>query len=102
MINTEIQIKSNKLSFILYIFFVIVQMQNEGSNGVRSCEQDLGKQGNNQEGLSVVGSGALALDRRLATQFLLSPEMSVSSFHTKSFKLFSILIIPEYRSGDHF
>ncbi|KAK4845311.1 hypothetical protein QYF36_003445 [Acer negundo] len=32
-------------------------MQNEGSNGVHSSEQDLEKQGNNQEGLSVVGSG---------------------------------------------
>ncbi|TXG65811.1 hypothetical protein EZV62_007086 [Acer yangbiense] len=53
-----------------------VQMQNEGSNGGHSCEQDLEKQGKSQEGLSVVGSGALALDRRLATQFLLSPEMS--------------------------
>ncbi|KAK0589601.1 hypothetical protein LWI29_016211 [Acer saccharum] len=52
------------------------QMQNEGSNGGHSCEQDLEKQGKSQEGLSVVGSGALALDRRLATQFLLSPEMS--------------------------
>ncbi|KAK0587086.1 hypothetical protein LWI29_017085 [Acer saccharum] len=53
-----------------------VQMQNEGLNGGHSCEQDLEKQGKSREGLSVVGSGALALDRRLATQFLLSPEMS--------------------------
>ncbi|TXG65245.1 hypothetical protein EZV62_006520 [Acer yangbiense] len=51
--------------------------QNEGSNGGHSCEQDLQKQGKSQEGLSVVGSGALALDRRLAAQFLLSPEMSL-------------------------
>ncbi|TXG72013.1 hypothetical protein EZV62_000592 [Acer yangbiense] len=34
-----------------------VQMQNEGSNGGHSCEQDLEKQGKSQEGLSVVGSG---------------------------------------------
>ncbi|KAK3224734.1 hypothetical protein Dsin_004596 [Dipteronia sinensis] len=33
-----------------------VQMQNEGSNGGHSCEQDLEKQGKSQEGLSVVGS----------------------------------------------
>ncbi|KAL5833229.1 hypothetical protein ACOSQ3_016903 [Xanthoceras sorbifolium] len=32
-------------------------MQNERSNGVHSCEQDLEKQGTNQEGLSVVGCG---------------------------------------------
>ncbi|KAK3228222.1 hypothetical protein Dsin_008084 [Dipteronia sinensis] len=32
-------------------------MQNEGSNGDHSCEQDLEKQGKSQEGLSVVGSG---------------------------------------------
>ncbi|KAK1557680.1 hypothetical protein Q3G72_029458 [Acer saccharum] len=34
-----------------------VQMQNEGSNGGHSCEQDLEKQGKSQEGLSGVGSG---------------------------------------------
>ncbi|KAK2663487.1 hypothetical protein Ddye_002061 [Dipteronia dyeriana] len=33
------------------------QMQNEGSNGGHSCEQDLKKQGKSQKGLSVVGSG---------------------------------------------
>ncbi|KAI9153368.1 hypothetical protein LWI28_010296 [Acer negundo] len=53
-----------------------VQMQNEGSNGGHSCEQDLQKQGKSQEDLLMVSSGALPLNRRLATQFLLSPEMS--------------------------
>ena len=38
-------------------FFVLVQMQNEGSNGGHSCEQDLEKQVKSQEGLLVVGSG---------------------------------------------
>ncbi|KAK0598946.1 hypothetical protein LWI29_000969 [Acer saccharum] len=36
-------------------------MQNEGSNGGHSCEQDLEKQGKSQEGLLVVGSGDEAI-----------------------------------------